>query len=86
MLRKLNLQYGPQVELQGRMIGGYARQAEDAAEFCDEIVEAFTKLKAAEAPLVVDRDYGNREARGYVRMLQSRRAASSANCWQAHER
>jgi hypothetical protein len=69
MLRKSHAQYGSQVELQGQMIDGYARGAEEAAEFCDEIVEVFTKLKAAQAPLVVDRNYGNSQARGYVRML-----------------
>jgi hypothetical protein len=42
---------------------------ESAAKFYDEIAGALTKLKDIEAPLVVSKDYGNRGARGYVRML-----------------
>ena len=47
----------------------YANNIEEAAKFFDEIKDALVKLKAAEAPLVVNKDYGNRETRGYVRML-----------------
>jgi hypothetical protein len=47
----------------------YANNIEEAAKFLDEIEAALVKLKAAEAPLVVSKDYGNREARGYVRVL-----------------
>jgi hypothetical protein len=42
---------------------------EDAAKFYDEIAEALIKVKTAEAPLVISKDYGNRHARGYIRML-----------------
>jgi hypothetical protein len=42
---------------------------EAAAKFCDENAAEFEKLKSAEAPLIVKRDHGNRDARGYVRML-----------------
>jgi hypothetical protein len=47
----------------------HARQIADAAKFCDEIAVELTKLEAVEAPLVVHRNHGHREARGYVRML-----------------
>jgi hypothetical protein len=47
----------------------YANNIEEAAKFFDEIEAALVKLKAAEAPLVVSKDYGNRDTRGYVRML-----------------
>jgi hypothetical protein len=47
----------------------YANNIEEAAKFFEEIEAALVKLKAAEAPLVVIKDYGNRDARGYVRML-----------------
>src|SRR5262245_244504 len=42
---------------------------ERAAKFYDEIAGALIKVKTAEAPLVVSKDYGNRDTRGYVRML-----------------
>jgi hypothetical protein len=69
MLRKLNLQHGPQIDVQDQFIEIHARQIEDAAEFCDEIVSVYAKFKDAEAPLVVERDFGSNETRGYVRML-----------------
>ena len=47
----------------------YANDIEDAAIFFDEIEAALVELKAAEAPLIVGRVHGNREARGYVRLL-----------------
>jgi hypothetical protein len=47
----------------------YANNIEEAATFFDEIESSLVKLKAAEAPLVVHRDHGNQEARGYVRLL-----------------
>jgi hypothetical protein len=75
-LRELRLRHGVQAEdHRWRWSSGdgpwdmHIREIEEAAKFCDENVEAFTELKAAEAPLVVDRIYGNRQARGYVRML-----------------
>ena len=42
---------------------------EKAAKFYDEIAGALIKVKTAEAPLVISKDYGNRDTRGYVRML-----------------
>jgi hypothetical protein len=42
---------------------------EEAAKFYDEIAGALIKVKTAEAPLVISKDYGNRDTRGYVRML-----------------
>jgi hypothetical protein len=69
LLRKLNSEYGPQLKCQNQFIGIHTNQIEDAAEFCDEIIEAYTKLRNAEAPLVIKRDFGSNEARGYVRML-----------------
>jgi len=42
---------------------------EVAAKFYDEIAKALIKVKAAEAPLIISKDYGNRDTRGYVRML-----------------
>jgi hypothetical protein len=59
------LQYG---DISKQSADIHANQIEDAANFCDEIVEAIIELKAAD-PLIVDRDYGNREARGYVRLM-----------------
>jgi len=47
----------------------YASNIEEAAKFFDEIEAALANLKAAEAPLVVNKNYGNRDTRGYVRML-----------------
>jgi hypothetical protein len=47
----------------------YANDIEEAANFFDEIEAALVKLKAAESPLVVHRNHGNPEARGYVRLL-----------------
>jgi hypothetical protein len=75
-LRELRLRHGVQAEgHRWRWSSGegpwdmHIQEIEEAAKFCDENVEAFTELKAATAPLVVDRIYGNRQARGYVRML-----------------
>jgi hypothetical protein len=48
---------------------GFAYNIKEAARFYDEIAEALIKIKAAEAPLVVSKDYGNRDARGYARVL-----------------
>jgi hypothetical protein len=45
------------------------KNIEGAADFCDETANILTQVKAAQAPLVVKRNYGNRHARGYVRML-----------------
>jgi hypothetical protein len=42
---------------------------EKAAKFYDEIAGALIKVKTAEAPLVINKDFGNRDTRGYVRML-----------------
>jgi hypothetical protein len=42
---------------------------ENAAKFFDEVAAPLIRLRAAEAPLVVSKDYGNRDTRGYVRML-----------------
>jgi hypothetical protein len=42
---------------------------EKAAKFYDEIAVALIKVKTAEVPLVISKDYGNRDTRGYVRML-----------------
>jgi hypothetical protein len=47
----------------------HARQIADAAKFCDETAAELTRLEAVHAPLVVYRNHGHREARGYVRML-----------------
>src|SRR5262249_42199691 len=47
----------------------YANNIEEAAKFFEEIEAALVKLKAAEAPLVISKNYGNRDTRGYVRML-----------------
>jgi hypothetical protein len=68
-LRKLNLQYGPWIDNQDQFAQIHANQIEDAAKFCDEIADALAKFKEMEAPLVVGRDFGSNEARGYVRML-----------------
>jgi hypothetical protein len=68
-LRKLNLQYGAQIDVQDTFIDLHAHSIEEAAKFCNEIVDVYTKLKAAEAPLVVERNFGSREARAYVGML-----------------
>src|SRR5262249_5359925 len=46
----------------------HANRIEGAANFCDEIVDAIAYLKAVN-PLIVKRDHGNLQARGYVRML-----------------
>jgi hypothetical protein len=42
---------------------------EKAAKFFDEIAGALSRVKTAEAPLVISKDFGNRDTRGYVRML-----------------
>jgi hypothetical protein len=42
---------------------------EAAAHFYKRVVDELIELKTITAPLVVKRDHGNREARGYVRML-----------------
>jgi hypothetical protein len=68
-LRQLKLQYGQNVDLGNQFTDIHASQIEEAATFCDEHVEAFSKINTAEAPLRVNRIHGNREARGYVRML-----------------
>jgi hypothetical protein len=47
----------------------HAKEIEGAAKFCDEHVEALTKLRTEQAPLLVARVHGRREERGYVRML-----------------
>jgi len=56
-------------DISEQFAGIYANNIEEAAKFFDEIEAALVKLKAAEAPLVVSKDYGNRDTRGYVRML-----------------
>ena len=45
------------------------KNIEEAADFCDEMAKTLTEIKGAQAPLIVKRNYGNRQARGYVRML-----------------
>ena len=47
----------------------YTAQIEHVAIFCDTVTGLFTRLKAVQTPLVVKRNYGSRQARGYVRML-----------------
>jgi phosphoglycolate phosphatase-like HAD superfamily hydrolase len=65
----LNLQFGEVIEGAYQTSDVHTDQAEQAAAFCDEIAATLIQLKAAEAPLIVKRNYGSREARGYVRML-----------------
>jgi hypothetical protein len=47
----------------------HAEKIETAAAFCERIADELIELKAAQAPLIVKRNHGNREGRGYVRML-----------------
>jgi hypothetical protein len=42
---------------------------EKAAKFYDEVARALIKVRTGEAPLVISKDFGNRDTRGYVRML-----------------
>jgi hypothetical protein len=69
-LRKLKLKYGGEiVEAGWKFHDIHCKDIERAAAFCDEIIDTLKKLRALSAPVIVKRDVGNREARGYVRML-----------------
>jgi hypothetical protein len=68
-MRALKLKYPEIVRCGDQFSDIHAEQIKRAAEFCDENIAMLSKLKAAQAPLVVRRDHGNQEARGYVRML-----------------
>jgi hypothetical protein len=65
MLRRLNFQHSDDWDFGDRHI----KEIEGSADFCDRITDAFGKVKAVQAPLVVRRSHGNLRARGYVRML-----------------
>ena len=69
MLRKLKLQYGEVVQNAVQFADIHANDIEQAADFCDEIVDMLSKIKAFESRLAVTRNYGNPEARGYVIQL-----------------
>jgi hypothetical protein len=56
-------------DISNQAADGEAYFVEQAAKFCDEIEAALIKLKVAEAPLIVDRDHGHNEARGYIGLL-----------------
>jgi len=64
-LLRLNLQYLNYIDFDDRHI----KEIEIAANFCDIVADEFTKLKTAQTPLVVKRNYGELQARGYIRML-----------------
>jgi hypothetical protein len=64
-IRRLDWDYLEHLDFEDRLI----KAIEDAANFCDARAETFIKVKAARGPLLIKRNYGNREARGYVRML-----------------
>jgi hypothetical protein len=64
-LRRLNFQHSRDLDFADR----YTAQIEHVAIFCDTVTGLFTRLKAVQTPLVVKRNYGSRQARGYVRML-----------------
>jgi hypothetical protein len=65
-LRRLDFQYSAWGQ---SLAHRYIKQIEKAANYCDTYAALLTNLKVAQAPLVIERNYGNQEARGYVRML-----------------
>lgn len=68
-LRQLKLKYGEIVQDGVQFSDIHADGIKDAVEFCEENIATLSQLKAAQAPLVVGRNHGKREERGYVRML-----------------
>ena len=66
-LQELNLRYSWVYSENG--FQACLNNIEKADKFCDVIAKMFAKMKDAHTPLVIERNFGSREARGYVRML-----------------
>jgi hypothetical protein len=68
-LRKLAANNGEMIQGESQFTGIHASQIEDAAAFCDEVVEELLQIQRAEAAAIVERDHGRKKERGYIRLL-----------------